>query len=557
MTRRAHSPAASTSKAETIAKTLAMGRSHHNLGHLKLAQNCYQQVLSLDSDNVDALHLMGVLAFQSDALDEAIRLMKRAARKNPREPAIFVNLGAAYRKAERNAEARDAYDAAIKLKPDLWEAYFNLGKVFTDLEEFDNAIETYRKCLAISPNNAEAYVSLGNAYKYKGEGDNALLAYERALRLDGKLTQAYGNSAAVFLDRGWHSAALAIMDRAVADKPEPGELRFKRSLMALRFGRLETGWSDYESRFVADKERIPRCPSPPVYWTGGDLADKTILLWTEQGLGDEILYSSMVPEIIKRAKHCIIECSPRMAPIFARSFPEATVTRYRSQGVAVTPAAGVNYQIGVASLGQFYRTDFKQFPRHQGYMKADPARTAALRARYQAANPGNLVVGVSWRSKNDSVGGSKTADLASWAHILGVKGITFVNLQYGDCEEDLLAVKQTLGIEVLQDNEIDPLRNMDDFFAQVAAMDLVISTSNTTVHVASSMNIPTWVMLATGPASLWYWFLDRTDSPWYPSLKLFRQPSFDEHPGGAWWSDVEARIGKKLSAWAEAQSSRR
>ncbi len=180
-------------------------------------------------------------------------------------------------------------------------------------------------------------------------------------------------------------------------------------------------------------------------------------------------------------------------------------------------------------------------------MKADPDRTAALRARYQAIAPGNLVVGLSWRSKNDRIGKSKSADISAWSEIFRVPGVTFVNLQYGDCADDLAAVQQVFGVRVIQDHEIDPLKNMDDFFAQVGAMDLVITTSNTTVHVAGSLNVPAWLLLSTGLASLWYWFLSGEDSPWYPSVRILRRLAGTARGDAPWWHDVIARAGYDLA----------
>ncbi len=359
MTRKAQLPMpAALLKADAIARALATGRSHHNEGNLNLAEKCYRQVLALDPNNVDGLHLLGVIAFQSNHCEEGIRLIKRAAKKKPDDPAILVNLGAAYRKAERSAEARDAYQAAIKLKPDLWEAYFNLGKALLDLEDGDGAIAVYKKCIAMKPADPEAYVNLGNAHKAMGDGDSAIAAYEQALRLSGVMSQAYGNIAAVFFDRGWLLAALGMMDKAIAIDPRPGELRFKRSLMTLRLAQFNVGWSDYESRYFAETERIPRPSTPPPFWAGEDLSGKAILMGTEQGLGDEILYGSMIPDIIARAERCMIRCSVRMVPVFARSFPDAVVAPYPSQDVRPAPQMPLDYQIGVPSLGQYLRPDF-------------------------------------------------------------------------------------------------------------------------------------------------------------------------------------------------------
>ena len=548
MTRKAQvSPAAVAQKTDAISKALAVATSHHVHGYLKLAEDCYREVLARDANNVQALHMLGLVAFQTGKLEDGIRLMKRAARKSPRDASILVNLGAAYRQAERNDEAREAYETAIKLKPDLWEAHYNLGKVLIDIQDFDGAKETYRRCIELDAQHPDAYVNLGNAYKFTGEGDRALGAYEQALKIAPNLAEAYGNICGVWVDRGKYTEALAFVDKAISIDPRPGELRFKRSLIALRLQKFSIGWADYESRFCAESERIAKYPSPPGYWSGEDLAGKTILVWSEQGLGDEILYANMIHEVISLAGKCIIECSPRMVPVFARSFPLAKVVRYQSIGIRTTQPSDFDVQSSVASLGQYLRPTLESFPLHAGYLKADSSRVSTLRARYRSITPGNLVVGISWRSKNDMVGARKSTDLSAWSEVLSVPGVTFVNLQYGDCEAELAAVKDTLGVEVYQDPEVNPLKSLDEFFAQVGAMDLVISTSNTTVHVAGSLNIPTWLILTSGPASLWYWFHECVDSPWYPSIKIFRRPAIGSDADPEWWRDGIDRVVRALT----------
>ncbi len=549
MTRRVPSPTSGPQKADVITATLAMARSHHTQGRLGLAEGCYRQVLSLDANNAEALHLLGVVALQSNAAEDAVKLIKRAIRRSPRDAAMFVNLGAAHRKLKQLAEARDAYKAAVKLVPQFADAYFNLSKVLLDLEEPAAAVEAGQKCVSLDPKRAEALLILGNAYKHTGDKSRALAAYEEALRLAPQLAEAYGNVASVHIDRCEFARALELLNQGLAIDPHSGDLKVKRAMVHLRMGNLAQGWDDYEGRYSAEFETMPRFDAPPPYWNGEDLGDKTLLVGCEQGIGDSVIYGSMIGDAVARARACIIECTPRMVPVFARSFPTAKVVSYVSQRERTTPASEFDTQIGVTSLGRFFRRDMADFPRHRGYLKADPARAAAFRARYQAIAPGNLVVGLSWRSVNKKIGEPKSADLADWADVLKVPGVTFVNLQYGDCAADLKAAKEKLGVDVVQDPDVDSMKNMDDFFAQVAAMDLVITTSNTTVHVAGSLDIPAWLILNTSLSALWYWFLDRTDSPWYPSVRIFRRPTGETDMNTAdWWRPAVKEIGKALTA---------
>ena len=533
-------------KSDSINRNLAMGRSFHNNGHLKLAEDCYRKVLALEPQNVDALHMLGVVALQCKAFEDAIRLIRRAARKAPSDPTIFVNLGSAYHKANRHREAHDALNTAIKLKPDFAEAHFNLGRLLLEEKNLNGAIKAFQRSLALAPGDPAAHLSMGNTYKLMGEFDAAIEAFGEAIRLSPNMTEAYGNLAAMFMDKGQYDEAITIINSGLAIDPQSPELRIKRSINAFRVGDLKTGWENWESRFFTREERAARFPTPPPYWAGEPLCGKTILLWTEQGLGDEIIFSSIVPDVVAHAEHCILECSSRMVPVFERAFPKTTVVKYQGQGVRTTPSSDVDIQISIASLGKYFRPSFESFPNHQGYLKADPVKTAAMRARYQALAPDNLVVGISWRSKNDRVGVSKTADLVTWGEVFVVPGVTFVNLQYGDCVAELAEVRHTLGVDIFHDPGIDSMKSMDDFFAQVAAMDKVITTSNTTAHVAGSLNVPTYLLLNQGEALLWYWFNNRADSPWYPSMRIFRPPNQQRANKELWWSDGVRRIGQDL-----------
>jgi hypothetical protein len=318
----------------------------------------------------------------------------------------------------------------------------------------------------------------------------------------------------------------------------------------MHLGDFVNGWAGLEERFNTTNEKIIRRPTPPAYWAGEDLSGKSIIVWTEQGLGDEALYANMLPEVIERASRCVIECSDRMIPVFARSFPTATVVGYKSCNVPVTTAEGIDYQIPIASLGQHFRPDFGSFPSHQGYLKADPDKVAKIRARYEALAGGRRIVGLSWRSKNEYNGEAKSIALSDMTPILQVPGLMFVNLQYGDCTDGLAEVRERLGIEVIQDTAVDPLTDMDTFFAQVGAMDLVLSTSNTTAHVAGAQNTPVWVLLPHGKSLAPHWFLRRADSPWYPAACLIRADHKLEDASER-WLELTKRAAADLTHWAE------
>jgi len=539
---------------------LESARAKHVEGKLAEAIPIYEKALKRAPRSADALKLLGVAYFQAGDLKQAERLMRDAIKVAPRDAATLVNLGALYKRRKQLDKAIKSYRDALAVDPRSAEAYFNLGGVYFEQKDHVAAVAAYHAAIEIQPNDPEFHVNLGNAYKYlsrknpeKWPSAIAVAAYERALQIDPRVPEAYANLASVYRDRTWFFVASAMLDKAIALAPNATKFRTKRAFTLLPTGRLAQGWRDYEYRFFGAEERTPKKAIPPPYWNGEDLNGKTIFVWIEQGLGDQILFSNMLPDLLARGARVHINSMARLKSVFERSFAGVFVGSGKPDD-PVPPEKRYDYQIALLSLGQYFRNNFADFPRHRGYLRADPVKVAVFRERYRRLAAGRRIVGVSWRSKNDKFGEAKSAALSEWADILQCPNAWFVNLQYGECVDELREVKQKLGVDIYVDDAVDSMGDLDDFFAQVAALDLVISTSNTTVHVAGAMNIPTWLLLPRGLGSLWYWFMDREDSPWYPSLRIFRNPNA---PGSAapWWRDVVARVGAELGKLPAPQAA--
>jgi len=199
-----------------------------------------------------------------------------------------------------------------------------------------------------------------------------------------------------------------------------------------------------------------------------------------------------------------------------------------------------HFQSSIASLGQHLRPSLTQFPQRQCYLKPDEERLAEFKRRYGP----KLKVGISWRSSSPLFGAKKSSSLLDWAPILKTTGVQFVSLQYGDTAEELSLAQEEFGVEIIQDSDVNQLKDMDTFFAQVGAMDLVISTSNTSVHVSGSLGRPTWLLLPQTSGVHWYWFFDTPNTPWYPSILIHRQSNSGE------WEPLISRVAENLAAWA-------
>jgi hypothetical protein len=371
-------------------------------------------------------------------------------------------------------------------------------------------------------------------------------AYERAAIIPEYQAQVLHAMSELMARRDWLSSASALAGRAAALQPDDPKYKHNLGLHELKRGNLPTGWELYQSRFGAvgwkDERTLPA-------YEGQSLANLRLVVWPEQGLGEQILFASLLPELIERAGKVYIESKPRLAKILARSFPQAVVIAQEKEDRPLVPPADAQRQSPLASMARFLRPDFASFRRHTGYLRPDPTSVATLRARYEKLAAGRRIVGLSWRSANASYGRDKSIHLTDWCELLQTPGVMFVSLQYGDHRAELADVRQALGLNIYEDREIDPSGDLDPVFAQIAALDLVVSTSNTAVHAAGALNVPCWVALPRGTGTFWYWFLNRDDSPWYPSLRLFRQAA--DAASATWGLDVGARLATELRQWVD------
>ncbi len=495
-------------------------------------------------------------------LEDAEAVYRRLSREPKHAVEAYVHIGTLRKAAGDRAGEINAYDAALTADRTFWHAYNAKGQALGHLNRFKEAIATYRQGLKYQPQSPELHNNLAGALSRLGREKEAIAHYEEALKFlppteTAALAAVELSYAAALNCAGNPERATEIMDALVARAPDHIDAHYNRSTIALSLGRFADAWPEFAWRLKRATTLLPRAARAdikynPQYelfpygrrWNGEPLTGKNVLIWTEQGLGDEILVASMIPDTIAAARHVTILCTERLVPLFRRSFPRAIVEERKNPLPKSVTDRRIDFQMSLSDLGAAFRGNFAQFPKRASFLQPDQARTSALRQSYAAVRPHAPIVGLSWSSsKNPELGRLKAPDFESLASILKSPGVTFVNLQYGDRSEELAWARDQLGVDVIDDKSIDSLANIDDFAAQVAAMDLVISTSNTAVHVAGSVGVPTWVLLAEGRGRHWYWFQDRTDSPWYPSVRLFRKMQAQD------WTTAIARCAAEFRDW--------
>lgn len=469
---------------------------------------------------------------------DAAQAFRRATDLTPGNADAHANLGIALFHLDQFEQATAAHRAATELRPDSAHIWANLGAAQADLGDSDAALDSCRKALALDPSLPEVYNSMGMAFRAKGMQGNALAAFQTAIRLRADYYKAYSNMGTVLYAQGRFSEASAAYERALALMPSFAEAQWNRGMLHLLFGEFEAGWRGHEQGLGMKRGRAQVRRDSFRRWDGAAIAGKTILVSGEQGVGDQIMFASLLPDLVERGAKVLADVERRLHPLLQRSFPGVALVPDDDGVASPIGELAIDYQAPIGSLCRWLRPDAKSFPKRQGYLRPDAAQTSSLRRRYRQRFGDRPLVGISWRGGTQEVAAVRSTALTAWAPILKQRAFGFVNLQYGDCRADLDAVKREMGVEILHDESVDPLRDLDGFAAQTAAMDLVISVDNTTVHMAGALNVPVWTLLAVVPD--WRWMLGRSDSPWYSSVRLFRQARAGE------WSSVIDEVAEEL-----------
>jgi tetratricopeptide (TPR) repeat protein len=398
--------------------------------------------------------------------------------------------------------------------------------------------------------------TLGTIMIETGDLENAKIFLMEAVRLDPQFGKARYNLGQAKLALGDPAAALADCDvamkrRLTADDRE--SMRFARATYLLALGRVGEGWDAYETRNSPQFPELTHFLIDAPRWEPGmDVKGKSFLVCAEQGLGDEVLFANALPDLIERIGpegRLQIAVEKRLVDLFQRSFPTAEVRRHATYVLATRPArvvpdlddSEVELWTPIASLLREFRRSHADFPSVVGYLKPDPERVAHWKRTLEAA-PAGPKVGILWKSNiNKDHRGRFFSPFRQWAPVLKTPGVTFVNLQYGDCAAEIALAKAELGVDIWTPPGIDLKQDLEDVAALCTAMDLVIGFSNATFNIGAACGAPSWLI---GTPGSWP-RLGLTDSyAWYPQARVFAPPT-----AGA-WDDVMASIADALAEFA-------
>jgi tetratricopeptide (TPR) repeat protein len=439
-----------------------------------------------------------------------------------------------HHRAGRLSEAAQMYGLVLSAEPDNADCLHLLGMIAYQTGNNERAVELIRKAIAIHNTAASYYSNLGNVLRTQQKMVEAEACYRHSLAIHPDQAEVHLNLGNILKAQGQVDSALASYQRALSLSTELAEAQVAESMALLLKGEFGLGWQAFEARWrTQEYDTRPRSYPQPL-WRGERLASGRVLIWGEQGVGDEVMFSSLIRDVIASGSRCVLECDIRLQPLFGRSFPGVEIVS--GYDPRLQQELDIVAHLPSGSLPGLFRKKHNDFATSRSsYLVADALKRKRFRARYEDGRP---LVGIAWHTRNKKSGHSRSIDLAQLAPLISLPGVRWVSLQYGDH----IALKNealTAEAPLLIDAEVDQLTDLDTFAAQVAAMDLVITIDNSTAHLAAALGIPTWTLLPFAPD--WRWLLGREDSPWYPTMRLFRQPI----PGD--WQTVVAQVQAALA----------
>jgi tetratricopeptide (TPR) repeat protein len=531
------------------------------------AERRYEALLAQDPDNPSALHQLSVLRLHRGALAEAVPLLERLIERHPNFPDAHNNLGVALQRLKRSADAARHFERAIELEPDRAQAHYNLGHARQSLGRLAEARECYERAVALRPDYAEAHNSIGVLLAQKdpepalasfrraiaarpgyadalnnmgialqglGRYEEAVASYKQALALKPDNADAYNNLGLALRSLNRHEEALACFELAQAIKPDHVDAQLGEGLVRLALGDYAGGWKKYAWRhltanFSGGKKR----PAQPLWLGNWDISGKTILVHGEQGLGDTIMFARYVPLVAQRGAKVVLAVQRPLAAVMA-TLPGASVVR--GQGEPVPPFDGF---CPLPTLPLAFRTSVETIPAAVPYLAA-PADRLAKWQPVLGAFP-RPRIGLMWSGAVSPIF-QRSIPLRLLLPLLQSREFHFVALQKEVPKEEESLLDPTGMATFLGERQAD----LADTAAMIALLDLVITIDTSIAHLAGAMGKPTWVLL---PSSTdWRWMRERSDNPWYPTARLFRQPA----PGD--WESVVTQVTAALREWRAAVS---
>jgi tetratricopeptide (TPR) repeat protein len=536
-----------------FAQTTALGFSRLGESHIKGAMAAFRRAMVIEPAQAIGSYGAGFCELRASNWRDATRLLSWAAKAVHRETPtrvsaeIHIALGHCRKSRGLGAGGRRCFRRATVVEPANAQIYYNHSNCLEGLAGDGFGPRLAKWAVTLAPGSANHWNNLGRSLPVEAAAGASMIPYRRALALNPIHPHAWNNLGNSYKRGNQLRPAIRCFRRAHLIDPtnERALLDLGRNLLLLE--NLADGWRFLEAPWRA-RGLQPRDGSfsLPV-WDGSHLAGGRLLIWSEEKIGEEIMFSTMLKDVAQRAGPVTLLCNPRIARLLREAMPEIDVRGW-AEGMPPPILPGSHAACyPLEFVGRFVRRSISEFPPAKPLLM--PAKESTDVANNAPNRPARATVGLHWRSINPLVGTFKSIPLRDFGPILSTPGLDFVSLQYGPVSDEIALVREIHGNAPRAPVGIDQLSDMDAFTDLVTSLDLVISISGTSAHVAASLGRPTWVLLPQGPGLSWFWFEDRNTSPWYPNCRLYRQT------GVGSWRDVVENVSRDLREWVVAFSA--
>lgn len=565
-----------------VLEQLQAGLDAHRRGDLVQAEKLYRAVLATAPETLDATNLLARLLVQVGRAGEAVPLLRHALDRAPNEAGLWLSYTECLLAAGQVVPGREAAETARRLAPNdpdilylwceaqrlagAWEmaaggyrqllsarpghagAWLQLGECLRQMGDLPGALDAAKRALKLAPQAPECHNNLGGLIAAQGDHATALGHFDEALRLRPNYALALINKAGSLRETGAADAALALARQAVqltqghpdawlaqaqalhvlgdlpaaiaayrealSRRPQDAEAQWNYALAALAQGDFANGWLAYRWRWRKAEPPLPHRSWPWPEWPGDGAVPQRLLLWGEQGLGDRLLFLQYLPDLLAGSDgELTLETDPRLIPLLRRSFPQMRFAAETPQAGAALLSDAFDAHLPLGNLP-------RRAPPGKAYLQADAARAAELSARYRRG--GEKLIGLSWRSANAALGVAKSLQPEDFKRLADLPGCRFVCLQYGASEAEHAAFRSMFGDRYIHDPAIDAQNDLDGLAAQIAALDLVLTISNVTAHMAGALGQAVWLLAPQGKSRFFYLMGTGEGTPWYPRMRIFR-----------------------------------
>jgi Flp pilus assembly protein TadD len=513
-----------------------LGTALRAAGELRQAAEAYLRAISLAPENMALRIELAVALLELNQSNDAISLLQFVLNREPDSVEAHANMGIALQRRHRPSEALPHFARAAAGDPRNVLLQNNYALALREAERLDEAEQVLRAAYAREPAHPTTRSNLGMVLVDLGRTAEARALLEPLVASAPEFIEARCTLARALQDLGDADAALAHIEHALAQAPDNPNTRMMRAFEILCRGDFARGWDDYAARLATQEAPFGGFPFPE--WQGEPFTGKAVLVYAEQGIGDEIMFANCFDDLIREAARTVIECDPRLLALFGRSFPGATVVPRRlKSGIPVVAEAGaIDVQLPAGSLPVRYRSSWQSFPRHHGYLQPDAVKVAAYKARV-AGLPGRLRIGLSWRGGLARTRRAlRSVEPRALAPLIGQDDIQIVCLQHAASVADLEALR------AIGDDRVhhwpEALTDADETAALMAALDCTVTVCNYLVHLGGALGLDVRVMVPASPE--WRYLRQGSEMPWYPSVRLTRQRIGDE------WGAVVREIASGL-----------